>query len=606
MRCLIFAILFSFGILSGWCATTVQTQVSTNQVTLNEPFVYAVIIVAEDAKDAPKVTAPEFPANFPFTVLRKDPPRPSKNSQTYITNGKITQINQYTITLVYQLKPKFEGQHQIPAMDVTVDGKTYPTDSITITVGKADATVGNSAQLKAAFASEQAMLGYVVTLTYDILLPVQIDARNVGVQLPTEFITEHFTTTVQDWEQLPWKHGSRTINGLPCETFHLELQLIPKHDGTITLPSAVMTFEVPDRQQRSRRRSPFGSFFDDDFGDPFGMFGNYKTITNACDEITLEVQPLPTEGQPADFTGIVGQLRVNASLSTSEATVGEPVLLDLALSGVPNLTDAKLPDLAKNPEFASHFKVFGDDPALEKDGQTVFQRTLRATTPGELTIPPIPFSYFDPKAREYRTATTQPIPLKVTAARQVTLEDAEGATVAPAVAQPAPTAIAVRTSGLEPDFPLEDLTHNRLSVISAPRNFLVPLLCLAIPPALWLVCAMATFLARRRDATGSERAAHGAKGILLRTIARLKADDPQAGAKFSAALQAFFAARFHLPPGAVTYADAEAAALRNGFTTEQIAPFRELFATCEAAQFAGGDFDLAEVQNHLKTAIKEF
>ena len=104
----------------------------------------------------------------------------------------------------------------------------------------------------------------------------------------------------------------------------------------------------------------------------------------------------------------------------------------------------------------------------------------------------------------------------------------------------------------------------------------------------------------------NEETAHGAKGVLLRTVARLKADDPQAGAKFSAALQALFAARFHVPPGAVTYADAEAAALRNGFTTEQIAPFRELFATCEAAQFAGGDFDLAEVQNHLKTATKEF
>ncbi|MBR4125695.1 MAG: BatD family protein, partial [Victivallales bacterium] len=383
-------------------------------------------------------------------------------------------------------------------------------------------------------------------------------------------------------------------------------QLIPKHDGTINLPSAVMSFEVPDQQQRSRRRSPFGSFFDDDFGDPFGMFGNYKTITAACDEITLEVQPLPTEGQPADFTGIVGQLRVKANISTSEATVGEPVLLDLALSGAPNLADAKLPDFAKIPELVSHFKVSGDDPALDKDGQTVFQRTLRATTPGDLTIPPIPFSYFDPKTREYRTATTQPIPIKVTAARQVTLEDAQGAAVTPAVAQPAPTAIAVRTSGLEPDFPLEELTHNQLSVISAPKNFIALLLCLAIPPVLWLICAMATFLVRRRDATGSERAAHGAKGVLLRSIARLKADDPQAGAKFSTALQAFFAARFHLPPGAVTYADAEAAALRNGFTSDQIAPFRELFAVCEATQFAGGDFNLAEAQNHLKAAIKEF
>ena len=606
MRRLGFFILFFLCLLNVWAATTVQTQVSTNQVTLNEPFVYAIIVVAEDANDAPKVTVPDFPENLPFSILRKEQPRPSRNSQTTIINGKVTSSNQFTITLLYQLKPKFEGQHQIPALEISVDGKKYSTTPITITVGKETADSGNSAKLTAAFSATQAMLGDSVTLTYDIILPVQFGARNVGVQMPSEIITEHFTANIQDWNQLPWKRSSLTINGLPCETFHLELQLIPRHDGTITLPPAVMTFEVPDQQQRSRRRSPFGSFFDDDFGDPFGMFGNYKTITVACDEIALEVQPLPTEGQPADFTGIVGQLRVKASVSTTEATVGEPILLDLTLAGAPSLSDARLPDLNHIPEFASQFKLSGDDPPLEKNGQTVFQRTIRATIPGDLTLPPIPFSYFDSKTREYRTTTTDPITIKVAAARQVTLEDAQGAAVAPAVAQPAPTAISVRTSGLEPNFPLEDLTHTQLSVISSPRIFLVPLLCLAIPPALWLLCAFSAFLTKYRHANGAERAAKGAKGVLLRTVDRIPTDDPQAATQFSTALQVFFATRFQLPPGAVTYADAEAAALRHGFTAEQIAPFRDLFSACEAAQFAGGNFNLETAKAQLKSALKEF
>ena len=610
MRRLGFLILFFLSLLNVWAVTTVQTQVSTNQVTLNEPFVYAIIVVAQDAKDTPKVTSPEFPEDLPFSILRKEQPRPSHNSQTTIINGKVTSSNQFTITLLYQLKPQTEGQHQIPALELKVDGKTYHTAPITITVGKTDTSTGNAAQLTAKFSSQEAMLGYVVTLTYDFLLPVQLGARNLTAQLPKEFLAEHFTLSPgQDWEQLQWRQGNRVINGIPCETFHLELLLIPKHDGTITVPPAVLSFEVPDRSARTRRRGGFpGGFFDDDFfgDDPFGMFGSYRTITVACDEIALAVQPLPTEGQPADFTGIVGQLRVKANISTSEATVGEPILLDLALSGAPSLTEAKLPNLSALPELASHFKVSGDDPALEEDGQVVFQRTLRATTPGDLVIPAISFSYFDPKAREYRTASTKPIQVKVTTARQITLEDAQGAAVAPAVAQPAPTAIAARTSGLEPDFPLEDLAHTQLSVISSPRIFLVPVLCIAIPPALWLVCAMATFLVRRRDATGSERAAKGAKGVLLRSIARLKADDPQAGAKFSTALQVFFATRFQLPPGAVTYADAETAALRHGFTAEQIAPFRDLFSACEAAQFAGGNFDLETAKAQLKSATKEF
>lgn len=611
MRRFGFLILFFLSLLNVWAVTTVQTQVSANQVTLNEPFVYAVIVASEDAKDTPKVTPPKFPENLPFSILRKEQPRPSHSSQTYISNGKVTQINQYTITLLYQLKPKFEGQHQIPSLELMVDGEKFQTDPITITVGKADASAGNSAKLTAKFSSEQAMLGYTVALSYDFLLPVQFGARNLGAQLPTDFLAEHFTlANGQDWEQLQWQRSSRAINGMPCETFHLELQLIPKHEGTITLPSAVMSYQVPDQQRSRRRRGGFpGSFFDDDFfdSDPFGMFGSYREVTVASDEITLEVQPLPSEGRPDDFTGIVGQLRVKAAVSTSEATVGEPILLDLALSGAPSLTEAKLPNLSALPELASHFKVSGDDPPLEKDGQVVFQRTLRAIVPGDLAIPAIPFSYFDPKAREYRTATTEPIPLKVTAARQITLEDAQGA--APTAAQPSVTTINIRSnSGLEPDFSKEELwdTGPRLAPFSKRLHFFVPLLCLAIPSAFWLVCAMLIMLFRRRNATGAARAVKGAKGVLLRNIEHLNDSDPQCGAKFSTALQTFFATRFNLPPGAVTYADAEAAALRNGFTSDQIAPFRQIFADCEAAQYAAGTFDLTAAKAHLKDAIKPF
>ena len=584
-----------------WGATTVETEVSTKQVTLNESFVYAVIVVAENSKNAPKVTGPDFPENLPFSILRKDPPRPSHKSQATIINGQVSSINQYTITLLYQLKPKSEGQLQIPALEVKVNGKSYHTKPVTITVSKENTAVGNSAQLKAAFSSEKAMLGDVVTLTYDIFLPRQLNARIQGFQWPEEYLDKHFT--LKDIHENP---QDRIINGIPYATNHIELQLIPKHTGTITLPPAVMSFVVPDRQQRTLPRGFPGGFIDEDLFDSFGMFASYRPLDISCEETTLEILPLPEEGKPADFTGIVGKLRVKASLSTSEATVGEPLLLDLALSGAPNLVEAKLPDLTKNPELARHFKVSGDDPALEKDGQVVFQRTLRATHPGDLAVPALHFSYYDPEAREYREATTKPISIKVASAKQITLGDAQGATPVTVALQPADTEVAARNTGLEPDFPPEELTHTQLSVISSPRIFLAPFLCLAIPPVLWACCAIGVLLARHRNANGAERAARGAKGLLLRTVGHLRNDDKQAGVKFFAALQAFFTARFQLPPGAVTYADAEAAALRHGFAPDQIKPFQELFAVCEAAQFAGGNFDLETAKTRLKTAIKEF
>ena len=123
MRFSTLTILFALSSMMLWGATTVETEVSTNQVTLNESFVYTVIVVAENSKNAPKVTGPDFPENLPFSILRKDPPRPSRKSQTTIINGQVSSINQYTITLLYQLKPKSEGQLQIPALKLKVDGK---------------------------------------------------------------------------------------------------------------------------------------------------------------------------------------------------------------------------------------------------------------------------------------------------------------------------------------------------------------------------------------------------------------------------------------------------------------------------------------------------
>ena len=607
MRYCLFAILFAVGILTIQAETAIQTQVSTNQVALNEPFELEITVTVDNSSRAPEIIPPKFPNDFPFTVLQQSRPQVQHFKNGFLTSSGMKFVQSFIVKTKYQLRAKTEGVHQIPGLEFTVNGKRHLTDPVSITVSKEAPSDVSRLSFTAKFSTSQVTVGDRLTLSYDILVPqnLRIGHLDPKIQQSLDALAPYFKRLADN----NWQEGSRRLNGKDCLTFHLELQLIAKQEGTFTLPPSTLFYQVPAQRHSRNSYDPFGMLNEEIFS--FGLFESYRTESIDCDAATVEILPLPEEGKPAGFTGIIGQLSTTAIPSATTATVGEPILVDFVFKGAYNLSEIKLPDLSQTPELTQHFKIAGDDPVIERNGQATLQRTLRATHPGDLTIPAFHFSYFDPESREYRTASTEPIPLKVTAARQITLEDAQGNVATPATitatsantgASPTPK----RTLGLEPDFPPEEFGGHHLVQAAPFKRFIVPLTCIAIPPALWLFLTLTSWFFRMRNATGTTRAIHGAKGVLLRTVDKLNANDPQAATKFATALQVFFTTRFQLPPGVVTFADAESAALRDGFRPEQIAPFQELFVQCEAVQYAGGAFHLEELRNRLRNALKEF
>jgi tetratricopeptide (TPR) repeat protein len=130
-------------------------------------------------------------------------------------------------------------------------------------------------------------------------------------------------------------------------------------------------------------------------------------------KLEIESIPLP-EGAPAGFENAVGSFRLSASTAVTEVQEGDPISVDLIVSGSGNLDTLRPPQL----ENSAGWKIYGTtteqrgDERRELSGNVVFHQSIR---PLEMKseIPPFRLIYFDPKDETYKTLTTEPIALKM-------------------------------------------------------------------------------------------------------------------------------------------------------------------------------------------------
>jgi hypothetical protein len=176
-----------------------------------------------------------------------------------------------------------------------------------------------------------------------------------------------------------------------------------------------------DSDMASRLRALFGTaapgaFMDNsDFGSLFGKVIQ-KTVTLKPDPTPLTVLPLPAEDRPADFSGAVGQFQVATVLAPAGGAVGDPLTFKLTVTGKGNLSRVSSDGLHDSAEW----RVYRPESKVTADDETGLQGLKTFTQPvvplqtGQLTLPGLSFSYFDPEAGRYVTRATQSIRVTVT------------------------------------------------------------------------------------------------------------------------------------------------------------------------------------------------
>ena len=306
-------------------------------------------------------------------------------------------------------------------------------------------------------------------------------------------------------------------------------------------PAKSGPLEIPPARMEGRMVAPGGPagldpFFDQFFQNfPMPGIGRAENIQATTSERQLDVQPLPKEDRPDNFSGAVGQFTMEASADPTQAGAGEPVTLALTIEGRGNFDAMGPPTLIGAEGWRSYApkESFDGNDAIGFGGTKTFEVSMvaredRSATPGA------EFSYFDPLKKKYVTLKTEPVAVTAagsasaaasTAAAGVEREDAASPAVAPNdIAAPA----AALSSG-GPDF-RPWITSDWFHLL----NFAVlAAVIISIPYLLWM----------RRRAKKDARTVELEFSLRAAQAAWQKATDPR---EFYAAAGQFMVARLAL------------------------------------------------------------
>jgi hypothetical protein len=176
--------------------------------------------------------------------------------------------------------------------------------------------------------------------------------------------------------------------------------------------------------------------------------------------VVLNVRSLP-ENAPANFQGAVGQFDIQAQADTGTAAVNETVTLHVALRGQSNMDGVADPQWTEGQEwraFDSKATVNSQFADGVMSGVRSYERLLVPTQAGDLLLPAIEFSYFNPQTESYETVSSDPIIIQVTGdiaagVTPLTPDGGAGATINTAV----PTSA---IPAFRPNKPASDLGHS--------------------------------------------------------------------------------------------------------------------------------------------------
>lgn len=363
-----------------------------------------------DKFDPPEITD--------FSVLAG--PSTSTSTNVSIVNGKMTK--NYTLQYTYVLQANKKGKFTIPYAKIKVGQKVYRSNELQIEVieSKSRSSSGGSAG--------QAQQDQQTTETGDpgnkLFVRVLLNKRNVYREEPIiatiKIYSKMSISNLQNVKFPDFKGFFKqeietpSLRQLQKENINGEIYgtgvlkkyiLFPQKTGEITIDP----FEV-DCIVQKRVNSQSRSFFDD-------FFGGYQNVKMplASKPVTVDVKPLPT-GQPANFTGGVGNFKLEASLDKSEVKTNEAVNLTVKVSGSGNLKVVDVPKIDFPPDLETYDPKINSDINVSERGAVGFKEYEYPVVPrhaGEYRIPSIQFTYFDLSAGKYKTLNSGPLTLQV-------------------------------------------------------------------------------------------------------------------------------------------------------------------------------------------------
>jgi BatD DUF11 like domain len=390
------------------------------------------------------------------------------------------------------------------------------------------------------------------------------------------------------------------IGGVPYTivTWTSALSAVKAGDYPLNVDLPVM---VTVRQKGAQRSNPFKDFFGDDSAFDGAFFDNFfsnatqKPLTLHTDGAKVKINPLPTQGRPADFSGAVGQFDLNAEASAKNGTTGDPLTLKINIEGRGNFDRVTTNGLTNSSAWKTYKpnRKFTPNDSAGLAGTKVFEQSIVPAKAGAQEIPAISFSYFDPETERYVTKTTTPMPMDI----------AQGS--APAPTTPVTSAPVAETpkangNGLAPDQGVTGGTVSSLRpLVFAPwfigANALM--ITALVVGSIWRWLRQRLVNDPRR--LHREALAKSVRDSLAKMDHALRAQDaPGFFTAARTALQERLAAKWELPASRVTLSEIRARLNGNG---QEI---RSVFQTADEIAYSGRQFTVPDLQQ-WRAVVKE-
>lgn len=369
-----------------------EVRISPQVGSVDEPFTLQIITdqELEEAPQLPSVAGVEI--------------RHAGQSSNYSwINGQSTReiIQSYSVSVD---KP---GKYVIPSFSLKLAGKSVQTPALSFQATKGSASVDGDNEtaplvfMKQEFSKQSPYVGEPIVSTVKLYRRTQIGSASKASERSSDF----------KYYDLDQTNHREEVDGIIYEVIEAKEIMVPLKSGTIPLEPYKISLQVIVQNNRNRNQHDF-----------FEMFNsNRRAIqkTISAEAQTLEVKPLPLQGKPAGYQGVVGEFQLQAELNQNHLKASETATLTLTVTGKGLLDNLDPPEL----QVPADIKVYQDKPEISEKADPVngvistktFKYALVPTKAGSYPLGTIQVPIFHITQNAYRTLQSQLPTLEVSA-----------------------------------------------------------------------------------------------------------------------------------------------------------------------------------------------
>lgn len=370
------------------------------------------------------------------------PEEPQGDGLHFFPRGQSTQMqwingrSSSSVSFAYQVQASKPGSHTIAPVTVRVDGHTYSTKAIQCVVSPAAASPApqpgsqrggravkppSSNRLRSGEADQigfMRILPEKKTVYAGELVPFTLKAyfhQGMRVTIQSNPRLANNTFILQSLDDKPTQ-SEEIVNGIPyiLLTWHGAISAVKQ--GNFPLEMELDT-SLLVQNRRQRPSSMLGSpLFDDPFFDNFFSGYTQKDITLLSPKQDIRVLDLPVQGRPAQFSGAIGSFSLAVNARPTTVVPGDPISLHMIIQGNGNFDRVKAPIFTGK---RNNWKTYPPSAGkLESTGKTAKKEFEQAIIPIRQNIghiPPVRFTYFDPKSKSYISLNSDPIAITLKA-----------------------------------------------------------------------------------------------------------------------------------------------------------------------------------------------